>query len=96
MLEVFHPTKSQNNPKWDPEAPAAKRFMELTEQAAASPDPEERKKLYFEAEKLLVEDEAVMIPIYYYTKVRMTKPYVERTYAKAGGEQIDHWKVEAH
>jgi len=96
VLEVFHPTMSPNDCKWDPESPAAKRYMEVTEKAASSPDPEERKKLYFEAEKILVEDEAIMIPIYYYTKVECTKPYVKRTYAKAGGEQIDHWKVEAH
>jgi len=96
VLEVFHPTMSPNDCKWDPESPAAKRFMGLTEKAASSSDPEERKKLYFEAEKILVEDEAIMIPIYYYTKVRMTKPYVERTYAKAGGEQVNNWKVKAH
>jgi oligopeptide transport system substrate-binding protein len=66
------------------------------EKAAASPDPEEREQLYFEAEKILTVDEAIIIPIYYYTRVVCTKPYVERTYAPLGGEHIDKWTVMAH
>jgi len=96
LLEVFHPTKSQNNPKWDPQSPSAQAFIEAVEKAAASSDPEERKKLYFEAEKILCVDEAIIIPVYYYTRVVCTKPYVERTYAPLGGEHIDKWKVTAH
>ncbi|MBC7236154.1 MAG: peptide ABC transporter substrate-binding protein [Chloroflexi bacterium] len=94
VLEVFHPTKGANNPKWDPESPSAKRFMEVTEQAAATADPEQRKKLYFEAEKILTVDEAIIIPIYYYTRVVCTKPYVKRTYSPLGGEHIDKWTIE--
>jgi oligopeptide transport system substrate-binding protein len=94
VLEVFHPTKSDNRPLWDPEDPLAKQFMSVTEQAAASPDPAARKKLYFEAEKILCEDAAVMAPIYYYSTVNMSKPYLKRTYAKAGGEQFNHWTIE--
>jgi oligopeptide transport system substrate-binding protein len=94
VLENFHATKSSNSPKWDPADPLAQRFMQVTDQAAASPNPEERKQLYFEAEKILVEDAAVIAPIYHYTVVRMAKPYLKRTFAKAGGEQWSHWTVE--
>jgi len=96
VLEVFHPTKSGNNPKWDPESASAKNFMQLTEDAAGAADPAERKRLYFEAEKVLCVDEAIIIPIYYYTRVVCTKPYVNRTYAPLGGEHIDKWSVEIH
>jgi len=96
VLEVFHPTKSTNRPKWDPESASAKRFMELTEGAAAASDPAERKQLYFEAEKILCVDEAIIIPIYYYTRVVCTKPYIHRTYSPLGGEHIDKWTIEAH
>jgi oligopeptide transport system substrate-binding protein len=97
VLENFHPTKGSNNPKWNPDKdPAAKRFAELVEKAAAESKPEERKKLYAEAEKILVEDEAIIAPIYYYTRVVCTKPYVQRGYAAFGGEHIDKWKVLAH
>ncbi|MEN6478385.1 MAG: peptide ABC transporter substrate-binding protein [Anaerolineales bacterium] len=92
--EVFHPLKGSNEPKWDPESESAKKYMQLVEDAAASSDPEERKQLYFEAEKILTADEAVIAPIYYYTRVVMTKPYVKRTYAPLGGEHIDKWSIE--
>jgi len=92
-LEVFHPLKGANRTKWDPESETAKKFMQLTEDAAAEPDPDKRAELYFEAETLLCADEAIIIPIYYYTVVACTKPYVERTYAPLGGEHWELWKL---
>ena len=68
--------------------------MQLVEDAAASSDPEERAQLYWEAEKILTVDEAVIAPIYYYTRVVLTKPYVTRTYAPLGGEHVDKWSIE--
>jgi oligopeptide transport system substrate-binding protein len=94
VLENFHTTKSLNNPKWS--GAGAEKFDQLVEQAAAASKAEDRAKLYFEAEKLLVEDEAVIAPVYYYTRVVCNKPYVQRTFAPMGGEHIDKWKVLAH
>lgn len=91
VLEVFHPTLGSNDIKWN-----NAEFARLTEEAAATADPAKRKELYFKAEKILTIDEAAIIPIYYYTRVVCTKPYVERTYAPLGGEHIDKWKVKAH
>jgi oligopeptide transport system substrate-binding protein len=94
LPEVFHPTEGANRPQWS--GPAADRFAQLVEDAAAETDPEERKCLYFEAEKLLCVDDAVIIPIYHYARVGCTKPYVERTLAFAGVEHWWKWKVKAH
>ncbi|MFP3895379.1 MAG: ABC transporter substrate-binding protein [Anaerolineales bacterium] len=94
VMEVFHPTKSSNDPQWDPESESAQRFMELTEQAAEEPDPAKREELYFEAEKILCVDEAIIAPIYYYTIVVCTKPYVNRTYAPLGGEHWEQWTID--
>ncbi len=94
VLEVYHPTKSPNQSKWS--GPTADRFAELTEQAAAEPDPAKRKDLYFEAEKLLTVDQAVTIPLYYYTTVVCNKPYVERTYQLVGGQHWEKWRIKAH
>jgi len=94
VLEVFHPTKSANDPNWA--GPAADEFARLTEEAAAAADPAKRAELYFKAEQILTVDEAVIAPIYYYTTVAMTKPYVERTYSKAGHQEFWYWKVKAH
>jgi len=93
VLENFHPLKSSNNPKWDPESESAKAFIEAVERGAAVTDPAEREAAYFEAEKILCVDEAIIVPVYYYTRVVCTKPYVERRYAPLGGEHIDKWKV---
>jgi len=65
-------------------------------QAAFETDSATRKELYFEAEKILCVDEAGIIPIYYYTRVVLTRPYVERGYASFAGQHIDKWKVHAH
>jgi len=97
VLEVFHPVKGANNPKWDPNSPGAQKFIDLVEKAAASADSKEREKLYFDAEQVLCVDEAIIIPVYYYASQGLTKPYVERTYPKSGGgAHYNLWKVKAH
>jgi oligopeptide transport system substrate-binding protein len=95
VLEVFHPTKGRNRPRWNPEDPAAKRFMEVTEAAGAESDPQKRKQLYFEAEKIFCQDEAIIIPVFYRTYVYVTKPYIERTFNPLG-VGLAAWRVRAH
>jgi len=89
VMEVFNSTKGSNRIKW-----SNSEFDQLTEQAAFESDPAKRKELYFKAEKILCVDEAGIIPIYYYTRVVLTKSYVTRTYAPLGGEHIDLWKID--
>ena len=94
VLELFHPTRSANRSKWS--GPAADQFARLTEDGALESEPEKRKELYFEAEKILCVDEAVIAPIYYYTFVVCNKPYVERTYQLVSGQHWEKWKIKAH
>ena len=95
VLENFHTTKSLNNPKWS--GPDAAAFDKACDDAAAASDPKVRKDLYFKAEQLLCVDDAVIAPIYYYTRNTCTKPYVTRTFSKQQGlEEIWTWKVKAH
>ncbi len=96
VLEVFHPTKGANAPQWSPEDPAAKRFMEVTEAAAAEANPARRKELYFEAEKILCEDEAIIAPGCHFGDMYLTRPYVERVYPVLGMLHLEQWKVKAH
>jgi oligopeptide transport system substrate-binding protein len=93
VMENFHPVKSLNNPKWAKDSDSAKRFMAAVEKAASAANAADRKKLYFEAEQILCEEQAIIIPIYYYTRNVCTKPYVTRTYAPLGGEKIHTWKL---
>jgi oligopeptide transport system substrate-binding protein len=57
-------------------------------------DQEQRLELYREAERILVEEEAAYAPIYYYTIVDLTKPWVNRTYQALAGEHWDKWTID--
>jgi oligopeptide transport system substrate-binding protein len=97
--EVFNTNAGDNNPRWDADAngvtgPSGLTYNELTEAAQATTDPEERKALYKEAELLLSDTVAAIAPIYYYTIVKTTKPYLERTYGDMGGDLIQDWIID--
>jgi len=93
--EVFNPVKGSNEPKWDPTSPSAVQFTKLVEDAAASADPAERAQLYFQAEKILTVDQAIIAPIYYYTSVNMTQPWVTKSTAgEMGGTSYFQWEVD--
>jgi len=47
-----------------------------------------RASLYKQAEEILVETDAVLLPIYYYSTGIATKPYLERTFGNGG---LDGW-----
>ncbi len=88
--EVFN-SKSDNN--WakynNPE------FDKIVKEAEKSSDPETRKQLYDKAEKLLVDTDAAIAPIYYYTRVTLTKPWLKRTFGSQPGlEHVWKWSVD--
>jgi len=66
-------------------------FESLVVQAAVEQDPTARKALYKQAEEILVETDAVIIPIYFYTGVTATKPHLYRTYGLNFGD-IAGWR----
>ena len=65
-----------DNPEWE----------ELVKKAAVEKDPAKRLEMYAQAEQTLCDDDPVMIPIYWYTRVTVTKPYIKRTFGAAGHE----------
>jgi len=70
------------------------KYEKLVDDAAKEQDPKKRVDLYAQAEKILVYEDAVMIPIYWYTRVTVTKPYVQRTFSVLGGlEHIEKWDI---
>jgi len=69
-------------------------FDALTVQAGREPDPEVRKELYFQAEKILAEDEVAYAPIYVYTIVSVTKPWLVRNYPLLGGNDFFNWTID--
>jgi hypothetical protein len=69
-------------------------YESLLETAAVTFDLNTRAALYQQAEEILVETEAVMLPVYYYANGFATKPYLERTYGAGGfGGWIADWEI---
>jgi oligopeptide transport system substrate-binding protein len=69
-------------------------FDELTYQAQAEQDPAVRAELYREAERILAEDECAYAPIYHYTTVSVTKPWLIRHYPPLGGVDFYNWTID--
>jgi hypothetical protein len=68
-------------------------YDNLLDEALNEPDPDARKALYRQAEEILVETDAVMIPLYYMTSVIATKPHLERTYPAGGQPDVATWRI---
>lgn len=67
-------------------------YDSLLAQAAREQNAATRQSLYKQAERILVETDAVMIPLYHYTSVVAAKPYLERTYS-VNGYDISVWHM---
>ncbi len=89
--EVFRSDSGQNNTGGKDPA-----FDKLVDQAAQETDLKKRTDLYAQAEDLLVKKDAFIAPIYWYTAVRLTKPYVHRTYGVGDLQHIEKWSLDPH
>jgi len=63
-------------------------FDALTVAAAIAETPAEREALYLQAETMLTEGEAAYAPIYHYTTVAVTKPWLIRNYPPLGANDF--------
>jgi oligopeptide transport system substrate-binding protein len=86
VFEIFHPEWGADYIRWYNE-----EFDGLTEEASGELDPDRRRELYRRAEIILCDEEAAIIPIYYYGDFVLTKPYVERTAPVLGIDHIERW-----
>lgn len=69
-------------------------YDSLLNLAAQTADLNTRASLYKQAEEILVETDAVMLPIYYSANGMATKPYLQRTYGTGGfGGRIADWRI---
>lgn len=66
-------------------------FDALTEAAAVAEDPAEREALYEEAEKMFAEEMVAYAPIYHYTTVNVTKPWLTRNFPPLGANDFYNW-----
>jgi oligopeptide transport system substrate-binding protein len=87
--EVYNSKSSQNYAKYfNPE------FDALVEKAALEADPEVRKDLYKQAETMFMDDQGIA-PIYYYTYVRLYKPWLTKVViGPVGGDPVAEWQLD--
>jgi oligopeptide transport system substrate-binding protein len=72
------------------------QYEDLMQQAAVEADPQKRVELYAQAEQILVYEDAVIIPIYWYARNTVTKPYIVRTFGTGGQEALEKWDILPH
>lgn len=68
-------------------------FDKLTLTASQINDPEERQKLYAQAEHILVVEEAALAPIYYGSSISLTKPWLTRNFPNMGAPDFMNWII---
>ena len=90
LNDLFHSTSDYASyTNWSSDA-----FDALVDQAAASTDVAKRVEWYTQAEEILVREDAVIIPIYWYGNSALTQPYIHRTYSQLPGvERFEKWAV---
>jgi len=99
VFENFHAEESENQPRRNCVDDTCTEvtlteFDNLVKDAQLSQDPAEREQMYHEAERILTEVETAIAPIYHYTTVNMVKPWLTRSFAPVGGDQIYTWTID--
>jgi oligopeptide transport system substrate-binding protein len=88
LNEVMNSKSGQNYEKY-----SNPKFDELVVNAAKESDPAKRMEMYKQAETILMDDQP-MAPIYYYTFVRMYKPWVTPVISPVTGDPVEQWKLD--
>ncbi|MBI5653362.1 MAG: peptide ABC transporter substrate-binding protein [Chloroflexi bacterium] len=70
------------------------KYQDLVKKAAVEKDAAARANLYAQAEKILVNDAAVIMPVYWYTRGALTQPWIKRTVAFTGRERYERWQIQ--
>jgi oligopeptide transport system substrate-binding protein len=68
-------------------------YEALMDQVTRELDPDRRRALYRQAEKILVEEDAVMMPLFYTGDLIAAKPYLARTYPFWGAPDFAEWHL---
>jgi oligopeptide transport system substrate-binding protein len=70
------------------------RFTELLQEAANEQDAEKRMDLYAQAEQILLVDEAVVAPLYWYTDDILVRPEIQDTESITGYDHWEKWDIQ--
>lgn len=70
------------------------KFVELLQQAANEQDAKKRMDLYAQAEQILLVDEAVVAPLYWYTDDILVRPEIKDTKSITGYDHYEKWDIQ--
>lgn len=79
--------KVGTNPNFD-------KFTDLLKQAANEQDTKKRMDLYAQAEQILLVDEAVVAPLYWYSSDYLMRPEVKDTKSITGYDHYEKWDIQ--
>ncbi|MEJ5311428.1 MAG: ABC transporter substrate-binding protein [Anaerolineae bacterium] len=88
LNDLFHPDSTYQYTGWD-----SARYRELMTLQMSEHDPAQRTAYLQEADRILVQDAAVVIPLYYYDRVFLIKPNVIYEYYSIGGPRLMTWRT---
>lgn len=88
LYDVFYSASSQNDVNF-----SNAEYDELVLAARVETDEAKRLELYQQAEEILVDQQAGIIPVYWYTTNQLVKPYVENVVTVTGNEAYNLWDV---
>jgi oligopeptide transport system substrate-binding protein len=77
-----------------PLAADGRSFNQLIAAARQSSDPAERQALYQEAEHILNDTAAAIIPLVHYSEAILTRPGVQRTFDALNGHWFAAWRID--
>ncbi len=88
LYEIAHTTNGEKNLRWE-----RADFDKLVEDAMTELDYDKRREMYKEAERILCEEEAAIIPLWSYAYVNLTKPDIQRQYSRMMIDSVKNWKI---
>lgn len=89
LNDLFHPDTSSNLIHWN-----NRQFADLIDRAKQERSPAIRQQLYQQAETILNETDAAIVPISFATAAYLVQPRVKNWFHMAlGGQQIGLWKL---
>jgi oligopeptide transport system substrate-binding protein len=88
LVDLFHPDSALQYTGWD-----NTRYRQLMISATLETDPVVRTGYLQEADQILVEEEAAVIPLYFYDQTALIKPGVTFEYPPSGPPHFMNWVV---
>ncbi|NMC55117.1 MAG: peptide ABC transporter substrate-binding protein [Chloroflexi bacterium] len=93
LMEVFGIPGAGFSDVVDWSGPAHEEFVEILSVAAKETDPAKRQQLYADAEKILVSDEAVVAPLYWYSSLELRQSRFQMEPSVTGYERYEKWTL---